>query len=248
MRTLIASAALLIVLGSPAVPAQTAQFIVALRGQQVGQAVYRITARGSVLHSQSTVQLSSTGVDYSLSKNEELSQTHQFQSADLNAVVNGTAVHLVTSAAQSGVEMKVSANGQSSSAQLAAHPNTVLVPDFDPGGLQTLITLATRGDHAPLWLLIPRQAGVVDPVTVTTQTDEHGTLDGRPIVVHHLTATCDHASTELFTDDHYRLVQAELPQAGFALVLQNFQLMPPAHAPAAPPANGDTPPTSQSQQ
>jgi len=61
--------------------------------------------------------------------------------------------------------------------------------------------------------------------------------------VHHLIATIAGANTELFSGPENQLLQAELPQEGFALIRKGFVLSPAAKpiAPtsddqAAPPA------------
>jgi hypothetical protein len=75
---------------------------------------------------------------------------------------------------------------------------------------------------------VPKQAGSVAPVSLATYPDEQGTLDGKPIAVHHLVATINGASTNLFAGPENQLLQAELPQPGFALVRKGFVLKPPA--------------------
>ncbi len=75
----------------------------------------------------------------------------------------------------------------------------------------------------------------MEPVTLATYPDEEGTLDGKPIAVHHLVATIAGATTHLFSGPENQLLQAELPQEGFALVLDGFVLKPSAKA-GAPPA------------
>jgi len=65
-------------------------------------------------------------------------------------------------------------------------------------------------------------------VQLATYADQQGTLDGKPIVVHHLIATIAGADTDLFSGPENQLLQAELPQPGFALVRNGFVLTPSA--------------------
>jgi hypothetical protein len=58
-------------------------------------------------------------------------------------------------------------------------------------------------------------------------------LDGKAITVHHLVATIAGAATDLFSGPENQLLQAELPQEGFALVRKGFVLTPSAK-PVAP--------------
>jgi hypothetical protein len=78
--------------------------------------------------------------------------------------------------------------------------------------------------------------GLVAPVELATYADEQGTLDGKAITVHHLVATIAGTKTDLFSGPENQLLQAELPQEGFALVRRGFVLTPPAR-PVAPPAS-----------
>jgi hypothetical protein len=71
-------------------------------------------------------------------------------------------------------------------------------------------------------------------VRLATYADQQGTLDGKAIAVHHLVATIAGADTDLFSGPEDQLLQAELPQQGFALVRKGFVLTPPAK-PIAPP-------------
>jgi len=99
-------------------------------------------------------------------------------------------------------------------------------------------------DNRGLWVIIPKKSGAQDasilPVQLATYADLDGTLDGKPVTVHHLQATIGAAKSELFSGPQNQLLQAELPQQGFALVRKGFVLTPPAK-PGAPPA---TPPVS----
>jgi len=104
----------------------------------------------------------------------------------------------------------------------------VFLPDFDPGALETLLALAVSHNNRDLWAIVPKQAGSVAPISLATYADEQGTQDGKPITVHHLVATIRGANTDLFFGPESQLLQAELPQAGFALVRKGFVLKPPA--------------------
>ena len=86
--------AVLFALATPAVHAQSGVFDVALRGKTVGTAQFRVQPGVNGLVSESTVRVSTKGLEYAFSKSEELSATHQLQRVELNAVVNGSAVHL----------------------------------------------------------------------------------------------------------------------------------------------------------
>ena len=80
----------------------------------------------------------------------------------------------------------------------------------------------------------------MQPIQLATYADEQGSLDGRPIAVHHLVATIAGAATHIFSGPQNQLLQAELPQQGFALIRKGFVLAPPAK-PGAPPDSGAAP-------
>lgn len=235
-------------LHSPAARAQSATFQVAQHGHAVGTASFAITAAPGGYHSTSLVRVSMQGLAYALSKDERLTAAHHLVQAQLSATVNSSAVELTAKPQSGQVQLDISANGRKSSTRLPGHAGAVLLPDFDPGGLQTLLTLAVRQNSRDLWAIIPRRAGSMDAVQLATYQDMQGTLNGNPVTVHHLVATIGGVKTDLFSGPQNQLLQAELPQEGFALVRQGFVLKPPAKAPAAPPqqpASSQPPPSTQ---
>jgi hypothetical protein len=94
--------------------------------------------------------------------------------------------------------------------------------------LETLLALAVSHNNRDLWAIVPKQAGSVAPISMATYADEQGTLDGKPITAHHVMATISGTHTDLFFGPESQLLQAELPQEGFALVRKGFVLKPPA--------------------
>jgi hypothetical protein len=216
--------------------AQEAAFTVRHESQSVGTASYRYKPAEGGIESTSLVHVSMQGLNYALSKTEQLTAAHQLSHVQLSAIVGDSAVTVTGSVEGQQLALEIAANGRSKTSHLDAKNGAVFMPDFDPGALQNLLTLAAAGNNRELWAIIPKQAGTVDPVTLATYPDEEGTLDGKPIAVHHLVATVAGATTHLFSGPENQLLQAELPQEGFALVLNGFELKPPAK-PIAPPAN-----------
>ena len=167
------------------------------------------------------------GLDYAHSKTERLDQAHHLQHVVLNGVVNGSAVSVIGKPDGANFLLNISANGHSSTTRLDAHSGAVFVPDFDPGALQTLLDLAAAQSNRDLWAILPKQAGSVEPVELATYADEQGTLDGKP----HRGASPPRelwrrADGSVCGPDN-ELMQAELPQEGFALVRNGFVLTPP---------------------
>ncbi len=215
--------------------AQAGSFTVSQLGHPVGTAEFRLAQAGAGFDSTSTVRVSMQGLDYALSKTELLDLADHIQHVQLSATVNGSAVNVTGKPDAAQFLLNISANGRSSTTRLAAHSAAVLLPDFDPGALETLLLLAMAQNNGDLWAILPKQAGSVEPVQLATYADERGTLDGKPITVHHLIASIAGTDTDLFSGPENQLLQAELPQQGFSLVRKGF-VLPPPKRPIAPPA------------
>jgi hypothetical protein len=219
--------------------AQSAHFMIAQHGKTVGDATVTFSANAKGYDTTTVVHVAMQGLNYSLSKTEQLSSANHLRQVQLSATVNQSAVNVSAAPDAAQILLNVSANGRRTTAHLAAHPSAVFLPDFDPGALDTLLAVAVTQNDRGLWAIIPKQsgaqAGTVVPVQLATYADEKGTLNGKPIEVHHLVATIAGAKSDLFSGPGNQLLQAELPQQGFALIRNGFVLTPPAKA-GAPPA------------
>lgn len=217
--------------------AQSATFEVAQLGHPVGTASFNFAATPDGFDSTSLVRVAVTGLNYALSKTEQLNAANELQHVQLSALVNGSAVHVTAAPDSAQLLLNVSAKGRSSTARLDQHPAAIFLPDFDPGALETLLALGVNRNNRDLWAILPKQSGAepasVAPIQLATYADQQGTLDGKPITVHHLVATIAGANTDLFSGPENQLLQAELPQQGFALVRKGFVLKPPVK-PSAP--------------
>lgn len=238
-RILIPSVGLLALTLPVSAQAQSASFSVSQNGASVGTASFTFSADSTGIDSASLVRVSMQGLNYALSKTEKLSPSHTLVHVQLSGLVNNSAVSVTAKPDGPGPNaqflLKISANGRSKTTQLEAHKLTVFLPDFDPGALETLLNLAASHNNRDLWAILPKQAGSIVPIQLATYADEEGTIDGKPLTVHHLVATISGAQTDLFSGPENQLLQAELPQQGFALVRDGFVLTPPAK-PIAPPA------------
>jgi len=225
----------LILAAGPLAVAQSGSFVISQHGNPVGTASFNFTSTASGYDSTSVVRIAMKGLDYALSKTEELSPANHLRHVLLSATVNNAAVNATAAPDAVQILLNISANGRSSTTRLAHHTAAVFLADFDPGALETLLALAVNQNNRDLWAILPKQAGSIEAVQLATYADEQGTLDGQPIVVHHLIATIAGASTDLFSGPENQLLQAELPQRGFALVRKGFVLTQPAN-PGAPPS------------
>jgi hypothetical protein len=138
----------LIVLGSLAALAQSASFIVSQNGKSVGTASYTFTSNAAGYHSESLVRISMQGLDYALSKTEQLDKANRITHVLASGTVNGTAVNVTAKPDESQLLLNISASGRASTTRLDAHPGTVFLADFDPGALQTLLALSVTQQGA----------------------------------------------------------------------------------------------------
>ena len=227
----------LVLLGAPtAAMPQSASFAVSQNGKSVGTASFSFISKPTGYDSTSIVRVDMQGLNYQLSKTEQLSPSNGLLHVQLSAIVNNSAVNIVAKPDAAQLLLNISANGRASTTRLEAHNLAVFLPDFDPGALETLLAMAVSSNNRGLWAIIPKEAGSVEPIQLATYPDEQGTLDGKPVTVHHIIATIAGASTDLFAGPENQLLQAELPQQGFALVRNGFVLTPPAKPLAPPPA------------
>ena len=221
----------LLLCGAELAAAQSGSFMVSQNGHEVGTASFQFTARAGGYDSSSTVKVSMQGLDYALSKTEQLDGANHLQHVVLSGLVNSSAVNVIGKPDAANFLLNISANGRSSTARLDAHPGAVFLPDFDPGALETLLALAVTQNNRDLWAILPKQAGSIEAIRLATYSDEEGTLDGKPITVHHMVASFAGAETYLFSGPDNQLLQAELAQPGFALVRKGFVLTPPKKPP-----------------
>ncbi len=238
-RSLIPSSGLfaLVLLGATAASmAQSASFAVSQNGKSVGTASFNFVSKPTGYDSTSIVRVDMQGLNYQLSKTEQLSASGSLLHVQISAIVNNSAVSVVAKPDAAQILLNISANGRASTTRLDPHDRAVFLSDFDPGALETLLTVAASSNNRDLWAIIPKQAGSIQPIQLATYPDEQGTLDGKPITVHHLVATIAGNATDLFASPENQLLQAELPQEGFALVRNGFVLTPPARPQAPPPA------------
>jgi hypothetical protein len=236
-----------------AAAAQAGSFTIAQNGKAVGTASFNFASTPHGYSSTAVVRIAMQGLNYSLSKTESLSAANHLRHVQVSAILNNAAVNVTAAPDAAQFLLNVSASGRSTTARLESHPATVFISDFDPGALETLLALGVAQNNSNLWAIIPKQAtgqdgtvqaGSVQPVQLATYADEQGTLDTKPITVHHLVATIAGAKTDIFSGPDNQLLQAELPQQGFDLVRDGFVLTPPAK-PGAPPVQ--TPPAAAPQ-
>jgi hypothetical protein len=220
---------------APAARAQSGSFIVSQHGKPVGTATVTFAGSPNGYETTSVVRVAMKGLNYNISKTEQLTHANHLKHVQLSATVNDTAVTVTAVPDPAQILLSISADGHATTTHLDPHPAAVFLPDFDPGAFDTLLALAVANNNRGLWAIIPKQAGSIAPIQLATYADEKGAMDGKPVIVHHLVATIAGAETDLFSGPENQLLQAELPAQGFALVRKGFVLTPPAKPGAPPP-------------
>jgi hypothetical protein len=213
---------------------QSGSFIISQHGHSVGTATVTFTGTPTGYDTTTVIRVAMQGLNYNVSKTEQLSSANALKHVQMSATVNTSAVTVTAAPDSAQLLLNISANGHSTTTRLANHPAAVFLPDFDPGAFDTILALAVANNSRGLWAIIPKGAGSTSPIQLATYADELGTLDGKPVLVHHLKATIAGASSEIFSGPANQLLQAELSQQGFALVRKGFVLTPPAKAGAPP--------------
>jgi hypothetical protein len=247
-RTLLMVSAGVMVAGILVAQLEAQSFSVSQNGKSVGTASLSIRQSGTGLDATSGAKIDMPGLKYSFNQTQMLDAGYHLASVQLKGSVNGTAATVTTAPQGQQFVMKINANGQVTNTPLAFHRSAIFLPDFDPAGLQVLLSLGAASNNRDLWALVPKQTGSVAALRVVTKADEQGTLDGKPVTVHHLTVTQDTSTTELFSSASNELLQAEWTDEGFAMVRQGFVLTPPKRPNAAPPAPPKQQPDQQQPQ
>ena len=106
---------------------------------------------------------------------------------------------------------QVGASGLST--PIAIKPNFVLLPDYDPSALQSLLleTVAHPAEKDLYLVLVPGKNPGEDAVPalwLTNQPDPHGTLDGKPVTLHHFILRLYKSQYDLVADETNTLMMA----------------------------------------
>jgi hypothetical protein len=99
------------------------------------------------------------------------------------------------------------------STPISIKPDFVLLPDYDPSALQALLlqTVAHPAEKDIYLVLVPGKNPGEDAVPalwLTNQPDPHGTLDGKPVTLHHFILRLYKSQYDLVADDTNTLMVA----------------------------------------
>jgi hypothetical protein len=221
-------------LSAQGLPTGSAIYSLNFSGQPCGTISTSITptANGFSLMAKAKLQIDKT--PFAFSRDGVIDRALNPVRESLNGAVNGSAVLFSLNSTAGKYAIQISANGKQYSNNLAQHEHAVFLPDFDPAAIQVLVTkIAT---NQSVWVLIPKQTGLLYALQVAHKPQVQGTLDGKPIAVQHLSITIAGANSDLFTTATGLFLQEEIPQQGFALIRNGFKLSAPSTSGPAPSA------------
>jgi hypothetical protein len=219
-------------------PADSARFTINQGSHPVGQSAFSIqpTRQGRIATPAAYAvashgSLSVENTKYSFSSSGSLDKNLSILQENLNGIVNGSAVTFAVHPAGGNFAIDISANGRPYRNSLARPAQAVFFPDFDMSGYEILLALAATHPGAPISALIPKQTGILSAATLAPQADVQGTLNGKPLALHHASLTIGTVTSELYYSPANSILEVDIPSQTFAVVRENFQLQPPPPPP-----------------
>jgi hypothetical protein len=219
-------------------------------GKTVGSADCTVGSLASGYQVDSHGDIKLAKFSYSFTNSNRLDGELNVVRDQLSGTVNGSQVTFSLGSDSTGrsFNIEISANGKTTTNTFDRHQRTVLLPDLDPASYVELAHIAL-GHPATAWIVIPKENGLLVPANYEPQNDEHGTLQGQAVLVHHTTVEVsaqNGISVELFYTNDGTLLEADLPEQNFYVIHDGFRLENRPHY--APPQGSGAPPPGASQQ
>jgi len=215
-------------------------------GKAVGTAEYTIQVLPNGYQVTSQAETKIAKLSYSFNNVNRLDTQLNIVRDQLTGTVNGAQVTFDLSSDATGrqFQVNIAAQGKNTTNTFDRHLHTVLLPDLDPAAYVEMAHFAIA--HPPTsWIVIPKENGILVPAQYTARNDEHGTLHGQSLVVHHTSVIISEQngfSVELYFTAEGQLVEADLPEQNFYVIEDGFKLNNRPHY--APP-RGSAPPPNQ---
>jgi hypothetical protein len=205
---------------------------------------YTITSHG---------ELHLSKFSYSFNNTQNLDHMLNLVSDQITGTVNGSPVTFTINSDSTGRQfnIKVNAKGKETQNTIDRHQHLAVLADLDAAGY-ILLTRIGLANPAVSWALIPKENGLLVPTVYQEQSGVQGTLNGSPVDAEHMTVTVsaqNSITVELFHTPEGRLLEADLPEQNFFVVLNGFKLtnrpkFAPPHSPeenAPPPQQNGAP-------
>ncbi|MDR3734954.1 MAG: hypothetical protein P4L10_05375 [Acidobacteriaceae bacterium] len=119
---------------------------------------------------------------------------------------------------------------QGASKDLPLKPAFIVAPLYDASAIQSLLFMATTHPTADslYFFIVPqdRKPPMTGQVKWTALTDTTGTLDGKPIKLHHYGFSYGTPTYNIYADENNTLMQVDLSQGSVSYVRSGFVLAP----------------------
>jgi hypothetical protein len=234
----------------PALTAGSSHYTVLQGDKTVGSSELTVTptATGYTVSSHGEMHLSK--FSYSFRNEQNLDHILNLVSDKITGTVNSSPVTFTVNSDPSGREFHIDVNAKGKDTQntVDRHRHLALLPDLDPAGYVLLTQIGLENPPVS-WILIPKEDGLLVPSVYKRDENVRGRLDGREVDVQHTTVTVsaqNAINVELFSSPEGRLLEADLPEQNFYVVLDGFKLINrPKFAPPRSPEGSN--PSSQQQ-
>lgn len=239
------------VMHAQALPAGSSHYQVYQGDKVVGSsdATVTPTAAGYTIASRGDLKLSK--FSYSFTNNQNLDHALNLVSSQITGSVNGSPVTFSVHADATGRQfnLAVSAKGQQQQNTVDRHQHLALLPDLDAAGYMLLTQIGLQNPQVS-WAIIPKQTGLLVPTVYQKDSPARGSLNGASVQVEHTTVTVsaqNSITVELFHTPDGKLLEADLPEQNFYVVLSGFKLINrPKYAPPRSPEPNAPPQGQQS--
>jgi pimeloyl-ACP methyl ester carboxylesterase len=204
-----------------------------------GSEEYEIVATKGGFRVTGKSTLQRPGGEMTLSEQTDLSPAWDFVRYTLTVGSANTPAQSVEAWVENGqVQMKAGVGAQFQNAQAVLKPHTVVLDNLVTAHFQVL--LDSLGPTPPasltLWVLVPQRLSAL-PAAFSTEKDEDGSLDGKPLHLHKYMLAIG-SVTEYFWAEasSHRLMRVSVPGQQVEITREGFVPAPAAPAPPSGPA------------
>lgn len=204
-------------------PSGTSNYTLNFKGQVIGKAAYTVQSLPAGSFSISShADLKIGNRTLSLLDTQTLNTSCEIISTDFSGNVGDSKIAVAVKPDGNKFNLSVSADGQLRPNTLDRHPRTVFMPDFDPSALAVLLRLPA-GDSS-LWVLIPRQTGLLSPARLEAKPDSKATVDGSSTTVKHSVLTIGSVASDLYFATDGQFFGQVVPTQGFSMLREGFAI------------------------
>ena len=195
--------------------ADVSRFSLEVAGQQVGTAEYSLTTAKQGFHLQSNYSFTTGGDAVKCSREADLDAQYGLLKDFLTISASGADedVTVVFDSANKKLSYKLKSSAQTIQETKDLHPDTVVLNNFDPSGIQHLVWLAAKEPTAGsnYWALLAQGKGVYLLIKLSTSDDASGTLNGAKLELKHRHLEISGVDAEIWSDAQNRLMEFAIP-------------------------------------